>query len=415
MHELRNFDEKQALADSLFKAGKVDASIATQEDARTYALTSFGKDSKQYAIASMNLGFFIGRSDDREGAEDAYLTAVKSFEAVHGKNSEGAIWSRFSLVLHYIGGREYVKAYQQVLIVDSNKTELTEQSRAMLPGVIANVGAGLALTSDFKRSDVLYQKAMQYESELDSVGLRDLTIILDRTGRMLFERGDLDTAEKVLMQSVQLARSIGPFANLNQAISLNQLARLHGQRNEWIQATNSAQAASPLFAQAEGRASNHWVMNQYDLGGYCYENKQYDRAVKHLDSALPAAKKVHGESSREVLLCVEALIMNLNMAEQVDRELELYAEYVDQFRTFYGPDNTRYAMFISNYGVKLSQRERFSEAKKYWIESLAILDKQTEDVTHLKKLVLGSLNAVSRQQGLDEDAKKYQKRLDELE
>jgi tetratricopeptide (TPR) repeat protein len=236
--------------------------------------------------------------------------------------------------------------------------------------------------------------------------------LLDEAGYYLFEQGQYQEAEPLLMQAVAIREQTLGSEHLDMATSLNHLAELYREQAKYEQ-------AEPLYLRALAIQESHLELAPHDLAtilnnlGLLYNSQaKYAQSKQFCQRALDLRMNILGPEHPDTATSLNNLAELYQDEGQFVRARPLFERALAICEKTLGPEHPDTATSLSNLAVFYSTQRRYREAEPLFERALAICEEALglQHPTTVK--VLESYIAMLRQANRNTRVKELKKRLE---
>jgi len=264
---------------------------------------------RDFPMCLMNVGVFAGRHNHLEQAQGLLAEATANFQKSEGANSLHLALASAELADVYDSQGKYAEAeasYRKALAIQETRLGPDDADLGHTLNGLGNVLSNQGKSSEAKtlkmRATEIYDKAGPSQSLSEAW-------LLNQRGQSRAAEGDYKQAESFYKQAVEANEAKYGPDNPEVADSLDFLARLYRDQNEF-----STEAADPLFQRilgirqkSFGQSSVEASETVSDLALLYFYEKKFDMGESFAVSALPIQERALGPDSLEVSLTLNRL------------------------------------------------------------------------------------------------------------
>jgi CHAT domain-containing protein/tetratricopeptide (TPR) repeat protein len=235
------------------------------EDSVELSRRVFGEKHLNYALSLGNLGTLRYRTDDFQGARDAFHQAMAILEETQGKDS------------------------------------------ADLAGMMNRLATVEGTTGHFAEAGVLMERAVSIVDSLPVIDNPELGNILHNMATYLDNSGDFLGAEKADLRALEFRRRMLPSPHPQIAYSLMALGSLREKLGDYASARAILEEALAMSEQTLGPNNRQVGQILSDLALLRADTGRPDLAVQYQERAVAIARAVRGDDNSETFQTISGL------------------------------------------------------------------------------------------------------------
>jgi CHAT domain-containing protein/tetratricopeptide (TPR) repeat protein len=313
------------------------------EDSVELSRKVFGERHLNYALSLGNLGTLRYRTDDFQGARDAFHQAMSILEEAKGKDSAdlALMMNRLATVEGATG--HFVEAgmlmERAVSIVDS----LPVLDRPELGNILQNMGVYLDNSGDILGAEKSDLRALEFRRHMLPSPHPQIAYVLMDLGSIREKLGDYTSARSMLEESLAMSeQTLGPnHRQVGQILA--DLALLSADTGRLDLAIQYQERAVAIARAVRGDDNSETWQVISGLGGFRARAGDWEGALTLLRQALAGQEKKFGPVHQEV----GATVMTLARVEAESGDAasarEHYQRGIEVFSKMFGPKHPRIA------------------------------------------------------------------------
>jgi CHAT domain-containing protein/tetratricopeptide (TPR) repeat protein len=235
------------------------------EDSVELSRQVFGDKHLDYALSLGNLGTLRYRTDDFQGARDAFHLAMAILEETQGKDS------------------------------------------ADLAGMMNRLATVEGTAGHFAEAGMLMERAVSIVDRLPVIDNPELGNILHNMGTYLDNSGDLLGAEKADLRALEFRRRMLPSPHPQIAYSLMALGSVREKLGDYASARAILEEALAMSEQTLGPNNRQVGQILADLAIQRADTGRIDLAIQYQERAVAIARAVRGDDNSETWQTISAL------------------------------------------------------------------------------------------------------------
>ncbi len=277
----------------------------------------------------------------------------------------------------YASRTEWKKAedqYQAALTLIEQKYQKTDP---IYIDVLFRLAHALEQNGNYQKSKALSLEVLRLSEKVQyKQGIIESLVL---SARVLQRLGEQESIEVKLLRALNLQKSVMPKNKADISNTLQNLAAIKYQNNEFSDAKKLYQEALELLGTAKGKEPLASIGLLYALGNVARREKEYEVAISYQERALELSKKLVPQGSADT-------VYMLNGLGKVYQELGRYHEAAKNFeqsaqvaKNFFGERHPNRAFALHNLGAVLLELNQVGKAKFILKEALSIVDEKLPD------------------------------------
>jgi|EP00956_Cyclotella_meneghiniana_P042567 tetratricopeptide (TPR) repeat protein len=306
------------------------------------------KSSVVQATLLFNIGQVLRRRGEFDAATFKYKAALDALKGAIMVNHELVI-----PILHNIGQLEYRRGELSTAMETYEKALF--YARSMEDGTI-HVASALNCLG------VLHYHANSSDNDDDS----------EEPTKDRLEGSSTDKAMELFQQALSLRKQcLGPN-HVDVATTLNNIGRIHVQRDRFDEALGYYQDALRIRRVCLGTDSLDYAATAFNAGQSLHQKGDLDEAIELYHEFLRVATIKFGKSHRDIAVVLSGIAQIHQEQKNYEKALELYEESLLAGQAALGEYHSEIAMLLNRMGNFHFEQERLSDALKCYKKGLCI-------------------------------------------
>jgi eukaryotic-like serine/threonine-protein kinase len=240
--------------------------------------------------------------------------------------------------------------------------------QATLLDTIGSVYLSLDLPAD---AQPLIEQGLAVRRKLHGEQHLDVAHSLYSLNRVYEKKGDLDTAERLALDSLAIDTQLTGAASLETAGSLCRLGVLQHAKGDLRSAERNLDECMRIRIARLGPNHELITVPLDNLGRLAQERRDFVTAERLFRQAVEVDVRNHRENHPQYVRHLHNLATVLHSEGNLDAAEPLYRETVDLYRKILGPEHSETVDAMGNLGRLLEDRGRFDEAQQIYETALA--------------------------------------------
>ena len=274
-------------------------------------------------------------------------------------------------------------------------TELSDEENESIATTINNIGFLLLDLGYFEDALDKFQESLRIRERLERGSVAHSNS-LNNLGELHRTLGNLDEAEKLLFEALQIRMEHLGENDIHTVTSLNNMGLLCSDLARFAESEAYYNRALSGLAEyfgkndileKEAKSLRGTILN--NLGSLQFTLGQYHLAESHFNELLNYTLELEGESHPNAALSFHNLAQAKMEVGQLEEAEELLNKALELRENIYGRDNLETAYTIEALGSLFRTREEYDRAEEFFIEALRI----QEDILGVgHRTVLSTMN-----------------------
>lgn len=378
-------DMNTDVASSLTHLGEVQALTAEYDTAEENLRKSLavrrellGDESPEVADTLTQLSYVLTRRGEFTEAEPLIREALAIRKAAHGNEHEDVAESLEALGLNLFDRGDLAGALPVLreAVAMRRATQGDLPPGPALASALNNLGFVLLETGELEEAERLFAESLDIKRVVfNNEAHNEIAMGLNNVAYVLHIQGDFDSAELMYRELVEMQTSLLGKNHPDVAGSMNNLAFLYHDRGDTAAAIELAQESLAIKRAAYGNEHPEVARSLNVIAMWSMEEGDYATAEPMLRESLAMNEESLGRTHPDVAGSLTLLASCLVGRGAHDEALGLAVEARRIFSETLPPDHWRTAVAKSTEGAALAGMQRYEEAEPLLVSSHEILIK----------------------------------------
>lgn len=365
---------------------------------------ALGEDHPAYATGLNNLAELYKAQGRYHEAEPIYKKAMEIDKKALGEDHPRYATDLNNLAgLHRAQGRygEAEPLYKKAIEIDRKALGEDHPDYAR---DLNNLAELYDLQGRYKEAEPLYKKAMEIHKKVLGVGHPHYATHLNNLAALYYSQGRYDEAERLYKQSMEVDKKALGEDHPDYAGDLNNLAALYRAQGRYDEAELLCKKVIEIAKKALGEDHPHYATGLNNLASLYYSQGLYEKAERLFKKAKEINRKALGEDHPDHARDLNNLAMLYDSQERYDEAEPLYREAIEIGKKTLGEDHPSIATRLSNLAGLYHSQGHYKEAELLYKQAIEI-DKKALNGEHPKYATcLNNLAGLYHSQGWYEEA-----------
>jgi serine/threonine-protein kinase len=337
-------------------AGDIERQLATEPEVRADLLMTMGR-----TFGNLGLSEEAGRLLE---------TALELHQEAHGRTHPAVATDLHELGRVRVARGDYEAGralLEQALAI--RRRLHGDEHPEVVESLIHLARAG-DLVGDLDEAESLHRQALDLARRLGQPEL--IAQVLDRFGILLMERAQLDAAETMMREALDLYDGLYGELHPEAALSRNNLATLYGARGDYESAERIYRETERIQRRLYEGPHAHLAMTLNNLALVLSKQGRFDEAEALFEQALAMRTEVYGEEHPLRTATRKSIADLLHARGDIDKAEELIDEVLAEQRRLLGDEHADVAASLDRLAQILVDKGRFEAAEGKYREALAI-------------------------------------------
>jgi tetratricopeptide (TPR) repeat protein len=264
-------------------------------------------------------------------------------------------------------------AYRENAGQSSMMPTATEVHRIIIP-ILHNVGQLSYRKGNLQEAIDAYKMALDHCRQLDGKSDYSVCVTLNCLGVLYYHLSAEKSCHAIecFHDALEIQKSVLGPSSATEATTLNNLGRVHVQREEFDQALYFYEKALAIRKQRLGTDSIDYAATAFNAGQSLHQKGDYDRAIELYKEFLRVALIKFSKNHRDIAVVLSGIAQIHQERKEYDKALHLYQESLQVGRAALGDYHSEVAMLLNRIGNFQFERENFDEALEAYSEGLKI-------------------------------------------